>query len=124
MLLRQVFIYVKLSYAYQFTYQISAWILKILIFNSQNGKEDGTASLCQILSKSLQPQPRYSDFAIFQDGGRRYVGFLKFQIFNGRKGQESRSASVWQISSKSLELQPWYGDFSIFQMAAAAILDF
>jgi len=85
MLLRQVFIYVKFSYAYQFTYQISAWIFKISIFNSQNGQEYGAASLCQILSKSLQTQPRYGDFAIFQDGGRRYVGFFKFQIFERLK---------------------------------------
>ena len=41
MLLRQVFIYVKVSYVYQFTYQISPWIFKISIFNSQNGQEDG-----------------------------------------------------------------------------------
>ena len=91
---------------------------KISIFNSQNCQEDGTASLCQILSKSLQPRPRYGDFAIFQDGGRRYiyiyVGFLKFQIFNGRKGQEGQSASVRHISSKSLELWPRYGDYAIF----------
>jgi len=114
MLLSQVFIYVKFPYAYQFTYQISAWIFKILIFNSQNGQEGRTASLCQISSKSLQPRPRYGNFAIFQNGGRRHVGFLKFQIFNGRKGQERRNASVCQISSKSLELWPRYGDFSIF----------
>jgi len=25
-------------------------------------------------------------FSIFQDGGRRHLGFLKFQIFNGRNG--------------------------------------
>ena len=93
-------------------------------FNGQNGQADGTASLCQILAKSLQPRPRYGDFSISQDGGRRHVGFLKFQIFNGRKGQEGRSASVCRISLKSLELRPRYGDFSIFKMAAAAILDF
>ena len=87
---------------------------KISIFNRQNGQEGGTASLCQILSKSLQPRPRYGDFAIFQDGGRRHVGFLKFQIFNDRKGQEDRSASVCQISSKSLELRPRYGVFFDF----------
>jgi len=113
MLLSQVFIYVTFSYAYQFTYQISAWISKISIFNSQNGQEGGTASLCQFLSKSLQPWPRYRDFSNFQDGGRRHVGFLKFQIFNGRKGQEGRSASVCQISSKSVEPGPRYVNFNI-----------
>ena len=29
---------------------------------------------------------RGRDMAIFQDGGRRHLGFLKFQIFNGRNG--------------------------------------
>ena len=57
-------------------------------FNGQNGQAGGTASLCQILAKSLQPRPKYGDFSISKDGGRRHVGFLKFQIFNGRKGQE------------------------------------
>ena len=84
----------------------------------------GTASLCQILLRSLQPRSRYGDFSISQDGGHRHVGFLKFQIFNGQKGQEGRSAPVCQISSKSIELRSKYGDFSIFKMAAAAILDF
>jgi len=27
---------------------------------------------------SLYPWPRYGDFSIFQDGGRRNLGFLKF----------------------------------------------
>ena len=62
-------------------------------FYGQNGQAGGTASLCQILAKSLQPRPRYGDFSISQDVGRRHVGFLKFRIFNGRKGQEGRSAS-------------------------------
>ena len=35
-------------------------------------------------SKSLKMRPRYGDFSIFQDGGRRHLGFFKFQIFNGR----------------------------------------
>jgi len=43
LLLSQVFIYVKFSYAYQFTYQISDWIFKILICYSQNGQEGRTA---------------------------------------------------------------------------------
>ena len=38
-------------------------------------------------AKFLQNRLRYCDFSIFQDGGRRHLGFLKFQIFNGRNGQ-------------------------------------
>jgi len=60
--------------------------------NSQNGQEGGTASLCQMLSKSLQPWPRYRDFSIFLDGGRRRLGFSKFEIFNVRSGHKGRTA--------------------------------
>jgi len=62
-------------------------------------------------------------FLIFQDGGRRHLGFLKFQIFNGRNGQgdRARAASSSQISSKSVELRLKFFDFS--KMAAVAILD-
>ena len=54
---------------------------------------------------------RGRDMAIFQDGGRRHLGFWKFQIFNGRGGQEGRIASLCQISSKSAQLQLRYGYF-------------
>ena len=54
-------------------------------FQFSNGQAGGTASLCQILSKSLQPRPRYGDFSNFQDGGRRHVVFLKFQILTVEK---------------------------------------
>jgi len=47
--------------------------LKFYIFNDPNGQEGRTASLCQILSKSLKTRLRYGDFAIFQDGGRRHL---------------------------------------------------
>jgi len=74
--------------------------------------------------KSAQPRSRYRDLSIFQDGGRRHIGFLKFQIFNSRNGQDVRTASVCQISSKALEPRPRCGVFGFFKMAAAAILDF
>ena len=85
MLLSQVFIYVKapMHINSHTKFQLEFSKFQFSTDYSQNSQEDGTASLCQILSKSLQPQPRYGDFAIFQDGRRRYVGFLKFQIFNG-----------------------------------------
>ena len=41
-----------------------------------------TASPCQISLKSLQLLPKYGDFSIFQNGGRRHVEFLKLQISN------------------------------------------
>ena len=73
-------------------------------------------SVCQILSKSLELRPRYADFLIFQDGGRRHLGFLKLEIFNVSNGQEGQTASPCQISSKSRELRPRYGVFGFFKM--------
>jgi len=81
-------------------------------FQFFNGQEGGTAPLCQIVLKSLQPLPRYSDFSIFQDGGRRRLGLSKFEIFNGHS-QEGRTASPCQFSSKSFEPRPRYASFSI-----------
>jgi len=63
-------------------------------------------------------------FSIFQDGGRRHLGFLKFQICNGRNGQEGQTALLCQILSKSLEMRLRYGYFLFFQLAAVVILDF
>ena len=58
------------------------------IFNGRNGQEGRIASPCQISSKPVQPRLKYGDFSIFQDGGRRHLGFSKFQIFNNGGGQE------------------------------------
>ena len=38
-------------------------------------QEGRTTSPRQILLKSAQTLPRYRDLSIFQDGGRRYLGF-------------------------------------------------
>ena len=43
---------------------------KFQIFYGWYAQEGGTASACQILSKSLKTRLRYDDFSIFQDGGR------------------------------------------------------
>jgi len=109
--------YVKFSYAYQFTYQNSGWIFKISICNSQNGQEGGTASLCQILSKSLQPWPRYSDFSIFQDGVMASAAIWIVKIGNFQRSERSRGSNCLTMpnSSKSLQPRPRYGDFAIFQ---------
>ena len=72
-------------------------------------------SPCQIWLKSFKTRPRYGDFSIFQDGGRRHLGFSKFQIFNSRPAPEGRNASPCQIWSKSVKTRPRYGNFSIFQ---------
>jgi len=90
---------------------------KFQFFKGQNGQEGGTASQCQILSKSLQPWPKYRDFSILQDGGCRHLGFSKLKFLEGQ------IASLCQISSKSLELRPRY-DFSIFQEGGRRHLGF
>ena len=78
MLLSQMFIYVKAPMHVNSHTKFQLGFSKFQFFNVQNGQEGGTASLCQILSKSRQLWPRYRDFLIFQDAGRRYDGFLKF----------------------------------------------
>jgi len=83
MLLSQVFIYVKAPMHIKSHTKFQLGFSKFQFFNGQNGQAGGTASLCQMLSKSLHPRPRYGDFSISQDGKRRHVEFLKFQIFNG-----------------------------------------
>jgi len=61
---------------------------------------------------------------IFQDGGRRHVGFFQIWNFNGRTAQEGRTASPCQIWSKAVKPQPRYGDFSLFpRWRPSAILD-
>ena len=44
-------------------------------FNGGDGQEGRTTSPYQISLKSAQPRPRYRDLSIFQDGGRRHLGF-------------------------------------------------
>jgi len=86
--------------------------------------EGQNASLYQILRQSVEPLLRFGHFLIFQDGGRRHLGFLKRQTFNGRTRQESRTASPCQILSKSLKVRPTYGDCSTFQYGGCRHLGF
>jgi len=67
---------------------------------------------------------RYGYLYIFQNGGRRHLGFLKLRIANGRDGQDVRNASPSQIWSKSDKRGRDMVIFRFFKMAAAAILDF
>jgi len=48
---------------------------------------------------------RYGDiafFVIFQDGGRRHLGYSKIQNFNGLSAAGGQHASSFQILSKSV----------------------
>ena len=95
-------------------------IFKFQICNGPNGHEGQLASLCQILLKSLKLRPRYGDFSIFQNGGRRHVGLLKLQISNCG----THCKSPCQISWQSVKPLSRYLDFGFLKMAAATILDF
>jgi len=53
MLLSQVFIYVKAPMHINSHTKFQLGFSQFQFFNGQNGQEGGTASLCQILSKSL-----------------------------------------------------------------------
>ena len=55
------------------------------------------------------------DIAIFQDGGRRHLGFSKFENVNRWTAKEGRNASPCQIWVKWVKLQLRYGDYSIFR---------
>ena len=50
------------------------------------------------------PQDKKGDFSIFQDGGRRHLGFLYFQNFKGRKVHKGPNASLCRISWPSVKL--------------------
>jgi len=53
-------------------------------------------------------------FVIFQDGGRRHLGFSKIRNFNGRSAVRVQYASLYQISSKSVKRLQRYGDLTVF----------
>jgi len=72
----------------------------------------------------VQTTTEICQFSIFQDGGRRHLGFFKFQTSDGLNGQEGRTASPGQISSKSLETRPRYDYFMIFENGGLRHLEF
>jgi len=51
---------------------------------------------------------------IFQDGGRRYLGFSKIRNFNGNSAVRGQCASLYQISLKSVKRLQRYGDLTVF----------
>jgi len=52
--------------------------LKFYIFNDPNGQEGQTASLCQILSKSLKPRRRYVSFRFFKMAATAALSINKY----------------------------------------------
>jgi len=61
-------------------------ILKFCIFSGRWGYETGSASACQITSKSLKRLRRYGDLTVFKMAAVRRLGLLKFEVFNGMHG--------------------------------------
>jgi len=61
---------------------------------------------------------------IFQDGGRRHLGFSKIQNFNDLSPVGGQFAPPCQISSKSVKRLQRYGDLTVFsKWRTSAILD-
>jgi len=57
---------------------------------------------------------RCGDIAIFQDSGRRHLGFSKIRNFNGMSAVRVQYASLYQISSKSVKRLQRYGNLTVF----------
>jgi len=60
---------------------------------------------------------RYGDiaiFVIFQDGGRRHIGFSKIRNFNHRSAVRGQYASLYLILSKSVKWLQSYSDLTVF----------
>ena len=72
-------------------------------------------SLRQISTKSVKPRPKYGDFSIFKDGGRRHLGFLKFQIFNGRTA--IKRVEVRRLAKFGRNPSNRCGDMTIFRFS-------
>ena len=70
---------------------------KFQIFNGRTAQETAELRRRAKFGRKVKTRPRYGDFSIFKDGGRRHLGFFKCQIFNGRTAEEDRTASPCQI---------------------------
>ena len=88
--------------------------LKLRNFNGVNNEEGQTVSPCEISWWWVKPLPRYGDFPIFQNGGRRHIGFLNFQKFYSQMGQRGQIAPNYQILWWSVKPQLRYGNFFDF----------
>ena len=104
-------------------WQPQSWIFKILHFNNQNGQEGRTASLCQILSKSLKAR-RYVSFRFFKMAGAAILDFWNFKFLTvgtvKRIKLHLRAKFRWNRPNRGRDI----AIYRFFKMAAAAILDF
>jgi len=84
-----------------------------ILHNNAKFREDRSIHCCDI-----------AIFVVFQDGGRRHLGFRKIRNFNNMSPVGGQSASLCQISSKSVKQLRRYGDLTVFKMAAVRHLGF
>jgi len=52
----------------------------------------GSASACQITSKSLKRLRKYGDLTVFKMAAIRHLEVVKFKLFNGLDGYETHFA--------------------------------
>ena len=69
----------------------------------------------------MKPLSRYGDISIFQDGGRRHLGFLKFEILTVKNDELRGRAKFGRNRSKRGRDM---AIFKFYKTAAIAILDF
>jgi len=102
-----------------------SWIFEILIFLTV-GVVNG-AILHQPTKCHKDRSNRCGDvaiFVIFQDGGRRHLGFSRIRNFNGRSAARVQCALLYQISPKSVKRLQRYGDLTVFsKWRPSTILD-
>ena len=55
------------------------WLLPFYLLTHTGAVMDGLRTVTSDILRL-----RYVDFSVYQDGGRRHLGFLKFLIFNYR----------------------------------------
>ena len=83
---------------------LTVWTVKRpILHNNAKFRVDRSIRCCDI-----------AFFVVFQDGGRRHIGFWKNRNFNGLSPVWGQFASLCQISSKSVKRLLRYGDLTVF----------
>jgi len=96
-------------------------------FDFFNGRAVKGPILHQLSKFRIDRSNRCGDiaiFVIFQDSGRRHLGFSKIRNFNGTSAVRVQYTSLYQISSKSVKRLQRYGDLTVFLMVVVRHLGF
>jgi len=89
-------------------------VIHYFLNNDQKDDWGQTASPCKVWWLSVILLLRCGDISMFQDGGRRHLGFLKCPIFHGRKGQEGSKCVTLPNFVEIGQTVADMGKFSIF----------